>query len=787
MRFRPARAIVLIAVAALLAIPAAAGARTAPAADPASGTALVTDAILMPAGLASRPLPATASVELTLTLAYAHPATLAAFLSAVQQPGSAQYHRYLSASEFRAEFDPTPAERSRVASVLVAAGGTGVAVGPTGATVSATVPAAAVDRLFGVDLRSFGTVGREPIYTATGTPTLPPALAGDVVGIGGLSNAANVRLSLAARLAPAAPVDSARGGSSSFVIGDQGVQWMTGSDYTQLYGASDLFPGGSLGSAGRYPTSVAIATLLASSYNASTAENLPPWDPNVIDTYLNNTTAPAWPHSPVTGVPVPIANVTPPLPGFFGGLNDTSGFEFENSLDLEMAGDMAPGAPLYNFYFAGSLAATTAGGPLTDLADDFALDLATALNYTYPSGVQLGVVSGSFGLPDLNDSAWNAALQEAAATGVTVVMASGDQGNAPSADTGRGADGQWPTWPASATFNSSGAIAVGGVTVTADGVPTTTFNGTSLNVTFDSNLSGFQSMSAWYNAPGAPGSGDWAGSEGGLSTVVPEPAWQFHSAAQPAISAAAGLQGASFLGRAEPDVAFPANNTIAYVLSDAQHNLYFDVLAGTSVATPLFAGLLADEVAVLGHPLGFLDPTLYRMASYYQANGSSGDPFLGVTVGGNYVFDAGPGWNAVTGWGGLNAVLFRAALENATVTNFTYTGPTPGLPPPASTGPAFSVETVAVVLGLAVAAAIVLVLAFGRPRRSAGTPLPLWGPTGGLQPPGPWPPGHAGGPPLPPPPPGAAPLASAPATFQCPYCGAPRPAEPVRCPHCGVL
>lgn len=779
MRAGLGRTAVLLALAALLLLPGTALAHGASAAAGATRPALVTDASGVPAGAASVPLDAAWPVTLTLTLSYAHPAALASLLASLQEPGSPDYHHFLTSAEFRAEFDPSAGVVSALAATLATYGARDTTVGPSGATVSATLAAGEVDRLLGVELRSYGSVGGTPVYTAVGNPTLPAGLAGHVVGIGGLSDAANFRLALAAVRSPLEPVRTGAGAAPEFVTGTGGAQWLTGSDYTQAYGAPSLFPGGALGARGRYPTGIAIATLLASAYNASTAQNLPPWDPNVIDTYFNNTTAPAWPHSPVTGVPVPIANVTPPLPGFFGALNDSSSFEFENSLDLEMAGDMAPGAPLYNFYFAGSLAQGS-GGSLTSLADDFAADLSAALNFAYPSGVRLGVASGSFGLPDLNDSAWNSDLQEAAATGVTVVIASGDQGNAPSADTGRGADGQWPTWPATAAYNSSGAIAVGGVSLTLNGTPTTTFNGTDLNVTFDSNITGIAGMTAWYNAPGPPGNGDWAGSEGGLSTLVPEPGWQFHSAAQPAISAAAGLQGASFLGRAEPDIAFPANDTIAYVLSDAQRNLYFDVLAGTSVAAPLFAGLLADEASVLGGPLGYLDPTLYRMGSYYAAVSSATDPFLDVTTGGNYVFSAGPGWDPVTGWGGLNAGRLYAALQNSTVTNYTYTGPTPGLPPPAP-APGISVDTVIVIIGLAAAAAVALVLAFGRPRDARSSPPP-WG-APGAAPLAPWPPGYSGVPP------GSA-GASRPsnvATFLCPYCGSPRPAEPVRCPHCGVL
>ncbi len=772
--------IVVLGFAVLLALPTAGALPVSNRAADAPTLALVTDAIALPVGAVGHPLPSSTQVSLVLTLPYQHTGPLDALLAALQDPGSAEYRHFLTAGEFAADFDPPSAEVAQVRNVLGAAGGTQVHAGPSGATVSALVPAGAVDRLFDVQLEAFGSYRGIPLYTALGTPTLPASLSGLVSGIGGLSDATDGQLQLATPLMAPQPVAGLRGSSQYIANGSN--QWLIGSDFTQAYGATQLFPGGSVGASARYPTDIAVATLLASSYNATTNANLPPWDPNVIDTYLNNSSAPQWPHSSLTGVPVSVDGITPPLPGSLGAANDTTGFEFENSLDLEMAGSLAPGAPLYNFYFAGSIAAGATTGDVGQLADAFAADLAAALNYPYPDGVRLGVISASFGLPDLNDSAWNSALVQAAAMGVTVVAASGDQGNAPSADTGRGPDGQWPVWPATAAFNTSGTMSIGGVTLTLAGGPAGEWNGSSLNVTYDHNITGISSMVTWYFNEGPANSGNWAGSEGGLSTVTAEPPWQFHSAAQPPIAAAAGVQGASFLGRAGPDLAFPANETVAYVLADAEGNLYFDVLGGTSIAAPVFAGLLADVAAVANTTYGYLDPVLYRVGSFFQAFPGPADPFFDVTVGANFVFSAGPGWDATTGWGGLAAGPFLEALGNSTVTGYVYTGPTPGLPS-TSSGGGFPLSVLLLIVGLAVAAAVALVIAFGRPRRAPPPPPPGWGAPQAVAPgwtnapyPAP-PPGATGGTPSPP----------SGATFLCPYCGAPRPAEPVRCPRCGAL
>ena len=790
MRPRSAHLLAVVALAALVALPGISAARSSPTTPPSSSTVLLTDAVPLPAGAVSHPLDGADQVGIVVTLPFADSAALTSLLNAVENPYSPLYHHFLTAPEFNAEFDPSSAAVDQVESELRAFGASDLAVGSDRATVSAVLTAEEVHALFGVELVQFGQDGAEPLYTSVGAPHLPSSLEGLVTGVGGLTDAANPDLRLAASEGPVRPLSDLRG-PSDFVLNGT-TQWFLGADFTQAYGATDLFPGGTIGPAGRYPTDIAVATLLASSYNESTNSDLPPWDPNVVYTYFNNSSSPAWPRPTLTGVPVTVNGVTPPLPGSLAAYNDTTGDEFENSLDLEMAGSLAPGAHLFNFYFAGSVivAVTT----VSDLADDFAADLGSALNYAYGGGLRLGVVSGSFGLPDLSDAAWNSDLVEAAATGVTVVIASGDQGNAPNSLTGRG-DGQWPTWPATASFNTSGALAVGGVTLTLDGVPTTVWNGTSLNVTYDSNITGIAGMTAWWDNTGPQGT--WAGSEGGLSEVTDEPAWQFNSAAQPAIAAAGDRQGASFLGRAEPDLAFPANTTLAYVLADRFGNLYFDILEGTSIAAPVLAGLLADEAAVLNTSFGYLDPALYRMGSYFAANpNSAADPFFDVTIGANYVFSAGTGWDATTGWGGFAAFPFYTALQNSTVTGYNYTGPTPGLTPPAPAPSAgFPLTAVVVIVVLGIAAAIALVVAFGRPKRPVYAQPPPWGPTAGYQQTPPWPspqypqPPPAGtgyrqpapvGPGYPQPPPSAA-------TFLCPYCGSARPAEPVRCPHCGAL
>ncbi len=749
----------------------------APAPEPAApGASIVTDAVAIPSGVRATLLPGTTPVFLTFTLAGADPAGLAEFLAAVENPASPDYRQFLSESEFEARYAPSPSMASSVASAIASAGGRDVTIAPGRLAVTSVVPASVVPALVGAPLVKIGGSSAAPVYTTSGALELAPSLAGRVVGVGGLSNAANPGLSY--DLARTAAVDLAPDRSpDQFLLGiPPSNQWFLGSDFTQAYGASALFPGNSTNPNATFPEHVAIATLLASGFNSTASTDLPPWDPAVVDWYLNQTLAPWWPAPDVTGVPVSAGGVTPPLPGSNGALNDSSLDQVENSLDLEMAASVAPGAPVYNFYFSASLLTGTPAW--SSLADDFALDLSSALNYTGYGAARLGVVSGSFGLPNLNDSLWDAALNEAAATGVTVVAASGDQGNAPDNVSGR-PDGPWPTWPGSAAFGAAGSVAVGGVSLTLSGQPAGNVTPTGyVNLTFDRHVTGIANMSTWWDT--SAGRGNYEGSEGGVATsFYPEPAWQFYSAAGHAVLNASLLEGLTSLGRAEPDVAFAANGTLTmYALDSTTGEYEGDVVEGTSIAAPVFAGLLADMIAVKSndststwHSFGFLDPELYRIGSFFAANPtSSANPYLEVTQGSNYFFSAGPGWNPTTGWGSIDVPLFLAADANRTIATYSYTGATWTFPPSGSSSNLPWSEFYLVVGG-AVAIAVVLVLLMSRPRRSAsGGTIPYGAQVGG--------------------PPNFGPNAQGGiypgATFLCPYCGAVRPAEPVRCPQCGA-
>ena len=135
----------------------------------------------------------------------------------------------------------------------------------------------------------------------------------------------------------------------------------------------------------------------------------------------------------------------------------------------------------------------------------------------------------------------------------------------------------------------------------------------------------------------------WSGSGGGVSAIFSEPAYQ-----QSLPSNAQALLGGH---RGLPDVAANADPNTAmacYMLGQWQQ------CGGTSASTPFWAAIVAIANQVAGHPLGFINPILYKLGLAGQGDFqdiTSGDNSVhmnGVDVAG---YQATTGWDAVTGWG----------------------------------------------------------------------------------------------------------------------------------------
>ena len=280
---------------------------------------------------------------------------------------------------------------------------------------------------------------------------------------------------------------------------------------------------------------------------------------------------------------------------------DPGGPDGEVMLDIEVAGSIAPAAKIV-VYFAEN----------TDAGFLNAITTATHDDTNKPS-----ILSISWGGPE---SAWtqqammsmDQAFQSAAAMGVTVCVASGDDGSTDGVGDGL----NHVDFPAS----SPNVLACGGTELLASG-------NTITNETVWNELA---------NSEGASG--------GGISDVFPLPSWQ--SAANVPASANPNHK----VGRGVPDVAGNADPTTGYVTRVDGNP---DVIGGTSAVAPLWAGLIALINESIGKPVGFVNPLLYQ-----NPNGD----FNSITSGNNGAYSAGPGWNPCTGLGSPIGTKVAAAL-----------------------------------------------------------------------------------------------------------------------------
>jgi len=279
---------------------------------------------------------------------------------------------------------------------------------------------------------------------------------------------------------------------------------------------------------------------------------------------------------------------------------DANGPDGEVMLDIEVVGAIAPQAKIA-VYFA----------PNTDAG--FLDAITTAIHDTTnkPS-----VISISWGGPE---STWTAqamtamdeAFQAAATLGVTVCIASGDNGSSDGVNDGA----DHVDFPASSSF----ALACGGTSLKA-------------------STSAINSEIVWNDGANGGASG------GGISGFFAKPTWQ-------ASLSAVDAQGKSvaLTQRGVPDVAGNADPQTGY---EVRVDGTASVIGGTSAVAPLWAALIARVNQLSGKPAGFLNPQLYQNPNALRD----------ITSGNNGDFAAAAGWDACTGLGSPNGAALRAVI-----------------------------------------------------------------------------------------------------------------------------
>jgi subtilase family serine protease len=328
----------------------------------------------------------------------------------------------------------------------------------------------------------------------------------------------------------------------------------------------------------------------------------------------------------------------------FKPTSDRIGWAFETSLDVQYAHTVAPGANILLVETPVSETEGTAGFPQIVKAEEYVIN--------HHLG---GVISQSFGSTEQDFSSAQALLRlrgayrDARAKHITVLASSGDSG------------------AADVKLNES-TYYLFPVTSWPDSDPLVTgVGGTQLHL----NAAGRHTApdNVWndtYNVPtnrfiaGNKGPNPLAGG-GGKSVIFARPSYQN------GVKSVVGDQ------RGVPDISMSAacNGAVNVHLSFRGLPAGWYQVCGTSEASPLFAGVVALADQVAGHPLGLINPALYKLSREHApgiVDITSGNNTVSFRQGGKLHtvkgFRARPGYDLASGVGTIYAPAFVPELAH---------------------------------------------------------------------------------------------------------------------------
>jgi kumamolisin len=300
--------------------------------------------------------------------------------------------------------------------------------------------------------------------------------------------------------------------------------------------------------------------------------------------------------------------------------SDPNGADIEVNLDIDVIGAAAPGAKQVVYF-----------GP--NNGDQGFVDAISAAAEASPAPIAISISWGQ------SEDSWtaqglssmNAAMSDAAALGITVCAAAGDNGSGDDVSDGE----PHCDFPASSPY----ALGCGGTKLEFSGGAIT-------------------SEVVWNETASKEGAGG-----GGVSDQFALPSWQANAGVPARAGGTAsgggggehhrrrktgedvGAEAASGAGgRGVPDVAGNADPVTGYsIYADGQSQ----VVGGTSAVAPLWAALVSRLAEATGQRFGLIQPALYAGVT----PGTDVPGFRDITSGNNGAYAAGPGWDACSGLG----------------------------------------------------------------------------------------------------------------------------------------
>jgi subtilase family serine protease len=552
---------------------------------------------VLPGGIfAQTPVPPDDRVAIQVQLRLRDQAGADALALSVSTPGSPDYRRYLTAEEFRARFAPTDATVADVSAWLTSQGLTVTSVPANHLYIAAEGTAAQVEAAFAIGLATIEVNGGQRRVN-TAEPAVPAELAAAVDGVTGLTEvlAHPTRVGGGAEMTPTTVSSPAAGPSAGMRTAGPCSKWWGEDDAAGLprYGSGYGDPL-AWAPCGWTPPELrrayGVDGLVDSGVDGSGVRVA------VVGAYLSPTLhadASTYARRNDPAHPLPRRRLVEQafLPEQLQTQCGIGGWYGEQTLDVEAVHAMAPGATIL------AVGARSCTDPdlleaITAVVDDHQAD----------------IVSNSYGfqgelLPEASVRATLRVHTQAAIQGIGFMYSTGDDGDWSS-------DGSFVGPLPSANFPSSSplATAVGGTSLglAEDGSVALERGWTTGTSTFDPATRTF--------TPGGQGEFMY-GAGGGPSRLFDQPRYQ----AGIVPNGMAGALGAP-RRRVSPDVGMVGDPNTGMLVGQTQtfpEGVSYDEyrIGGTSLSSPLFAGVmaLADQRAGTRH--GFANPWLYSLAA----------------------------------------------------------------------------------------------------------------------------------------------------------------------------
>jgi subtilase family serine protease len=522
------------------------------------------------------------------------------FVREVSSPRSKMFHKYLTERQWIARFGPTSAS---IAGARAWARSQGFAIGALPKThlyVPASGTVAQVERAFGVTL-SYFTVNGHKIRLADGSLSIPVSVAGSVTGAVGVNEELETNdLAVQGRdpdpdqSAPEPPppaafvnpkpcshsfdslpdtADSSALYSPPFAKSlDYDICGYLPRQLRSAYGIAGAVKSGDNG------TGVGVA--IVDAYDSPTLLS------DSQRYYSQND-----PSNPLSSSQ--FFNDEPATTDDFAECG-ASGWRAEQSLDVQAVHAMAPGAAIL---FVGASDCTDTG-----LLDAEQVAISSGASVVTNSW---GDTDGDLFTDDATHTAFDDTFMVADSTGVSVLFSSGDGGDN-YAETGFAI----PNYPPTSPF----VTAVGGTSleINAGGHRAHEYGWSTAKLPMCVGVSTTNCGSATTDAGPLAFQ---AGGGGGTSYFYTEPYYQ-----APVVPPALALRNEPLFGpvplRVVPDVAMDADAQTGMLIGLRQtfpNGVHYGQFkeGGTSLASPLFAGIIADTDQAAGGSLGFLNPELY--------------------------------------------------------------------------------------------------------------------------------------------------------------------------------